>query len=55
MSIAVILSSSLIVVAESYKHRIRLVSSATGTVTTLAGSGDQAFADGTGATPHGQE
>jgi len=35
-------------VSDTYNHRIRLVTSA-GVVTTLAGSGSPAFADGTGA------
>jgi hypothetical protein len=48
-AVTVIPSSGLIVVSESYNHCIRLVAPATGTVTTLAGSGTAAFADGTGA------
>lgn len=43
-----ITSSGVIVVAEQDNHRIRLVTQA-GVVTTLAGSGSGAFADGTGA------
>ena len=45
---AVIPSTGVIVVADSSGHRIRLVTQA-GVVTTLAGSGTPAFADGTGA------
>jgi len=41
-------STGVIVVSDTYNHRIRLVTSA-GVVTTLAGSGSPAFADGTGA------
>ena len=40
--------SSLIVVADTNNHRVRLVTS-TGAVSTLAGSGNGAFAEGTGA------
>jgi DNA-binding beta-propeller fold protein YncE len=39
---------STIAVADRYNHRVRLVDVATGAVTTLAGSGNQAFGDGTG-------
>jgi sugar lactone lactonase YvrE len=56
-------STGVIVVADYLNHRIRLVTTATyaansGVVTTLAGNGTPAFADGTGATatfnqPHG--
>jgi hypothetical protein len=46
--VAVIPSSGQIVVADSYNHRIRLVDPISGAVTTLAGSGIYAFADGTG-------
>ena len=44
--VAVMPSSGLIVVADSWNHRIRLVNPATGAVTTLAGSGSATFADG---------
>ena len=47
--VAVIPSSGLVVVADMYNHRLRLVDTTTGAVTTLAGSGSEAFADGTGA------
>ena len=46
--LAVIPSSGLIVVADTYNFRIRLVTPL-GVVTTLAGVGSPAFADGTGA------
>jgi hypothetical protein len=46
--VAVIPSSGLIVVADSYNNRIRLVDPTSGAVTTLAGSGYEAFADGAG-------
>ena len=46
--VAMIPSSGVIVVADSFNHRIRLVTPL-GAVTTLAGSGNPAFADGTGA------
>ena len=45
--VAVIPSSGVIVVGDHVNHRIRLVTPA-GVVTTLAGSGTGAFADGTG-------
>ena len=45
--VAVIPSSGVIVVADQYSHCIRLVTPL-GVVTTLAGSGSIAFADGTG-------
>eukprot|EP00666_Eupelagonemidae_sp_cell4sb_P017875 gene17875-biopygen31090 len=40
---------TMLAVADSYSHRIRLVAMGTGAVTTLAGSGTESFADGTGA------
>jgi DNA-binding beta-propeller fold protein YncE len=46
--VAVIPSSGVVVVADSQNHRIRLVTPL-GVVTTLAGSGRFAFADGAGA------
>ena len=39
---------TVVAVAEYNNHRIRLVVVSTGAVTTLAGSGSYAFADGTG-------
>jgi hypothetical protein len=39
---------STIAVADTYYHRVRLINVATGAVTTIAGSGSGAFADGTG-------
>ncbi len=56
--VALIPSSGLIVVADYANNRIRLVDFTSGAVTTLAGSGNYAFADGTGAAasfyyPHG--
>ena len=47
--VAVIPASSTIVVADTGNQRIRLVTTPLGVVTTLAGSGNAAFADGTGA------
>lgn len=47
--VAVIPSTGNIVVADQGNHRIRLVTYPGGVVTTLAGSGSQTFADGTGA------
>ena len=48
--VAVIPSSSIVVVADGGNNRIRLINSATGVVTTLAGNATATFADGTGAT-----
>ena len=42
-------SSGLIVVADKGNLRIRLVDPTSGAVTTIAGSGNYAFADGMGA------
>jgi len=47
--VAVIPSSGMIVVSDTNNHRIRLVTYPGGVVTTLAGSGTPAFADGAGA------
>jgi hypothetical protein len=47
--VAVIPSSGLIVVADKGNLRIRLVDPTSGAVTTIAGSGNYAFADGMGA------
>ena len=47
-AVAVFPSSNLIVVTDAQGHRIRLVTYPGGVVTTLAGSGSQGSADGTG-------
>ena len=44
-----VISNNLIVVADANNHRIRLVTYPDGVVSTLAGSGTPAFANGTGA------
>jgi sugar lactone lactonase YvrE len=41
-------AAGILYVADTYNHRIRMVDTATGAVTTLAGSGSPAWTDGTG-------